>query len=81
MNRLCFSDGLNWVISRNEWDENRILQEEIQLQDDIKNLFYPDTNFMVPGMDRKTSEDEEELESCDSSEEEFSDEYEISSFD
>lgn len=61
-------EGLKWVITENVLDEALVSKEEARLNADIKKLFYPDTNFMAPGMDRKNSEDEEEIDSCESDE-------------
>lgn len=48
-------------------------KEEQEFHADIKKLFYPDTQFIAPGMDRKNSEDEEEDDagSLESSDEEL----------
>ena len=90
MNRLRINtgltgEGLSWIINSNPWEEGMIIQEETQLQSEIKKLFFPETAFVAPGMDRKnTEEDEEEedddIESCESSEDDIGDEHELSSF-
>ena len=83
MNRLKINtgltgEGLAWVIESNPWEEGMILQEENKLQNDIKALFFPDTPFVAPGMDRKNTEedeeDDEDIDSCDSSDDEIVDE-------
>jgi hypothetical protein len=61
-------EGLKWVTTDNSLDEALVTKEETRLNADIKKLFYPETNFMAPGMDRKNSEDEEEIDSCESEE-------------
>lgn len=86
MNRLFFDtsitgEGLGWAISGSVIDEASIAKEEARLNADVKKLFYPETNFMAPGMDRKNSEeDEEEIESCDSSEDEMEGVPDLSGF-
>lgn len=59
-------EGIKWVIAESNLEESLVSKEEIRLNADIKKLFYPETNFMAPGMDRKNSEDEEEIDSCES---------------
>jgi hypothetical protein len=61
-------EGFKWIISENTIEESFVSKEETRLNADIKKLFYPETNFMAPGMDRKNSEDEEEIDSCESEE-------------
>ena len=61
-------EGLKWIITENVLEESAVSKEELRLNADIKKLFYPETNFMAPGMDRKNSEDEEEIDSCESEE-------------
>ena len=61
-------EGLKWIITENVLEESAVSKEELRLNADIKKLFYPETNFMAPGRDRKNSEDEEEIDSCESEE-------------
>ena len=74
MNMRIFNDtsligeGIKWVIAENSLEEAAVSKEEVRLNADIKKLFYPETSFMAPGMDRKNSEEEEEIDSCESEE-------------
>ena len=61
-------EGIKWIVAENVLEEGLVSKEEVRLNADIKKLFYPETNFMAPGMDRKNSEDEEEIDSCESEE-------------
>ena len=61
-------EGIKWITSDSTVEESAVAKEETRLNADIKKLFYPETNFMAPGMDRKNSEDEEEIDSCESEE-------------
>lgn len=69
------TEGLNWLTCKAPISETEILDEEANFRAEIRKLFYPDSNFVAAGMNRKNSE-EDEVESCDSSEddvEEFAD--------
>eukprot|EP00359_Climacostomum_virens_P008290 CAMPEP_0204905234 /NCGR_PEP_ID=MMETSP1397-20131031/5315_1 /ASSEMBLY_ACC=CAM_ASM_000891 /TAXON_ID=49980 /ORGANISM="Climacostomum Climacostomum virens, Strain Stock W-24" /LENGTH=101 /DNA_ID=CAMNT_0052074105 /DNA_START=408 /DNA_END=714 /DNA_ORIENTATION=- len=67
--------GPQLVILKAPISESEILEEEANFRAEIRKLFYPDSNFVAAGMNRKNSE-EDEAESCESSEddvEEFTD--------
>ncbi|CAG9317827.1 unnamed protein product [Blepharisma stoltei] len=87
MNRIFFDtsitgEGLAWAMPTSIIDEASVAKEEAKLNADIKKLFYPETSFMAPGMDRKNSEEdeEEEIESCESSEDEMEGVPDLSGF-
>lgn len=64
-------EGLDWLKRSSVLEEQEVSQEEAKFHCEVKQLFYPDTKFMAPGMDRKNSEEEEEdIDSYESSEEE-----------
>jgi hypothetical protein len=62
-------EGLNWLSCKAPVSESQILEEEANFRAEIKKLFYPDSNFVAAGMNRKNSE-EDDAESGESSEDE-----------
>lgn len=68
-------EGLRWVQQKPAIEETELLAQEAKLHSEIKQLFYPETNFVAPGVDRKNSEDEdyEDNDSCESSDAEMDD--------
>jgi len=60
-------EGLSWLAVAAPYDEALVAEEEARFSAECKKLFYPETTFKAPGIDRKDSEEDEEVRSCESS--------------
>jgi len=60
-------EGLSWLAVSAPYDEALVAEEEARFSAECKKLFYPETTFKAPGIDRKDSEEDEEVRSCESS--------------
>jgi hypothetical protein len=72
MNRLPLTtnivgEGLSWLVVSAPYDEALVAEEEARFSAECKKLFYPETAFKAPGIDRKDSEEDEDVRSCESS--------------
>jgi hypothetical protein len=65
----AFGEGSSWLKCDAILDEERITAAESKLREDMKQLLFPETTFIAPGMDRRAGEDE--IESGESSAEEL----------